>query len=367
MKNVKRVCIFCENWESGGIEAFLTNVIRAMDPAGLKIDIVCAKLGRSIFTAQLMERNVGFYQLSGSVRRVGENWRLLQKFLKKRQYDVLYVNAYQSLSLGCLRLAEESGISVRIAHSHNTALRKSLTQPLKLVLHCWARKNYSDVMTCRWACSKAAAKFLFGETDDWHFIPNGIDVSRFRFDPEEREKSRKELGLDGKMAIGNIGRLCYQKNQEFLLDVFREVLVLCPESALLLVGEGEDRPKLLEKAKALGVKDSVIFCGATDKVERLYWAMDVFVFPSRFEGLGIAAVEAQAAGLPVICSEHIPREAWVTDQVTQLSLSVGSNAWAEAIRKAKAPPDRTAAAEMVSAAGYEIKTVAKKLKEAWVG
>lgn len=363
---MKRVCVFCESWESGGIEAFLTNVISHMELAGLEIDIVCARMGQSVFTAPLKERGVGFYQLSSSTRKVGKNFRLFQKLLEERQYDVIHLNAYQALSLAYLKLAKEAGVPVRIAHSHNTALRKSLTRPLKLALHQWARREYANEMTHRWACSKAAAAFLFGETGDWRFVPNGIDTERFRFDPEKRERVRREMGLEGKLVIGNVGRLCYQKNQAFLLDAFKELQALCPESVLLLVGEGEDKPGLMAKAETLEVKNGVIFYGTTNAVEQLYWAMDVFAFPSRFEGLGIACVEAQAAGLPVVCSEHIPGEALVTESVIQLPLSAGVRAWAEAALNGKASRDRTAAAKMVSAAGYDVKSVAAKIREVWM-
>lgn len=362
-----RVCVFCESWESGGIEAFLTNVICSMNRDGLVIDIVAARLGQSVFSAPMKERGVSFFQLSGSTRRVGENRRLFQKLVEKRRYDVFHLNAYQALSLTYLCTAKEAGVLVRIAHSHNTALRKSITRSLKLALHHWARKRYANDMTCRWACSKAAAEFLFGETGSWHFIPNGIDISRFRFDPEGREKVRNEMGLDGRLVIGNVGRLCYQKNQGFLLEVLGEVRKLNPESVLLLIGEGEDKSRLEEKAKTLGIEGNIIFYGTTDKVEQFYWAMDVFVFPSFFEGLGIAAIEAQASGVPVVCSEHIPKEALVTGQVTQLSLSAGARTWAEAVQQAKAVSDRTAAAGEISAAGYAVETVAARIREAWMG
>ena len=239
-----RICVFCETWESGGIEAFLCNAICHMDLAGLEIDIVAARLGESIFTPALKERGVRFLPLSGSTRKLAENHRRFSALLAQQQYDVVHLNAYQALSLCYLALAQKAGVPVRIDHSHNTELRKSPGRPLKLALHRWARKAYGDVMTHRWACSASAARFLFGDTPEWTFVPNGIDVERFRFAPAARARVRGELGLEGKLVIGNVGRLCYQKNQTFLLDVYKAVQQRCPESAILLVGEGEDRPAL---------------------------------------------------------------------------------------------------------------------------
>lgn len=341
-------------------------MIGHMDRRGLEIDLVAARLGRSVFTKPLEELGVHFYQLSGSTRKMAENRRLFRRLLEERRYDGIHLNAYQALSLQYLELARLSGVPVRIAHSHNTALRKSLTRPLKLALHHWAGKRYAGEPTHRWACSAQAARFLFGDAG-WTFVPNGIDVERFRFDPEGREEARRELGLENKLVIGNVGRLCYQKNQSFALDVFQILHRQQPESLLLLVGEGEDRKALEEKAKILGVDDSVIFYGTTDRVERLYWAMDVFAFPSLFEGLGIVAIEAQAAGLPVLCSEHIPGEALITAWATRRELTAGAKSWAEALLAARSPEDRQTAVGAVIEAGFGVETVAERVREMWMG
>lgn len=366
LRPVKRikVCCLCETWESGGIEAFLSNVIRHMDRTGLEIDIVAANLGTSIFTAPLKECGVRFYQLSGSTRRVAENHKRFRRLLEERQYDVVHLNAYQAFSLGYLGTAQIAGVPMRVAHSHNTRLRKTLTRPLKQGLHRWARGYYQDVMTHRWACSKAAAGFLFGETDSWIFIPNGIDTERFRFNPEVREKVRKDLSLDDKLVIGNVGRLCYQKNQMFLLDVLAEVVRRRPESCLLLVGEGEERARLEKKAKALRLEKSVLFYGTTDKVEQLLWAMDVFAFPSRFEGLGIVAIEAQAAGLRVICSEYVPEEVQATDLVRIAPLSGGPEIWAQMLLQ-YSTEGRENAQTAVQNAGFSVEDTARKIKKEW--
>lgn len=318
----KRICCFCERWESGGIESFLFNMYSRLDPEKIEIDIAAAELRESVFTDSLREKGVCFYELSGSQRNVPANHRLFRALLRRRHYDVLHLNAFHGLSLAYLKIAKENGVPVRIAHSHNTALRRSVAKPLKLLLHNAARRRYAPCATELWACSKAAAGFLFPKRllarKGFRFIPNGIDVERFRFDPEGRAAARKELGIGGEtLVVGNVGRLCYQKNQMFLLDIFAELVKKRPESRLLLVGEGEDKKRLQARCASLGIAENVIFYGTTDHVERLLWAMDVFAFPSRFEGLGIAAIEAQAAGLPVICSENVPEEVWVTKLVVR--------------------------------------------------
>ena len=361
----RRICCLCESWASGGIESFLCGVLMRLDMSEIEVDIVAAQKSESVFTERLKARGIRFYELSGCMRKVGENHRRFRALLRERNYDVLHLNAFQGLSLAYLRIAREEGVPVRIAHSHNTALRKSLTRPIKQAIHSWAKERYAKDATALWACSKDAAAFLFSahELDKrgFQFIPNGIDVDRFRFDPVAREAVRCELGLDGKFVVGHIGRLCYQKNQSFLLDVLAEAVKERPESVLLLVGEGEDRPMLEEKARRLGIEDRVLFTGVSKHVERLCWAMDVFAFPSLFEGFGIAVIEARAAGLPVLCSEHVPQEARIAG--CRL-LPLDAEIWAEEVMKAHArAPDGAGA---VREAGFDIQTVAGMVGETYM-
>lgn len=359
-----RVCCFCEQWESGGIESFLNNVLIRMDLSQLEIDIVAARLSESVFTEPLKAHGVHFYELSGRQNEMTRNHQAFRKLLKERGYDVVHLHVFQGLSLAYAHLAKEAGVPVRIAHSHNTDLRKSPTRWLKLRFHEWGRKRYEGDCTRLWACSGAAARFLFS-SQEYQFIPNGIETERFRFDPAVRAQVRAELGLGDAFVIGNVGRLCAQKNQMFLAKVFRELLALKPNSRLLLVGEGEDLPALKERTEQLQIADKVIFYGLSDHVEQLLWAMDAFVFPSLFEGLGIVAIEAQAAGLPVLCAETVPPEAMVTEQAVQLELSAGPKAWAEAALSMKAA-DRVAGVEAVSAAGFDAGAVAEKVKAEWM-
>lgn len=365
MKPVK-VCCFCEKWESGGIESFLSNVLLHMDAEAVQVDIIVAELAESIFVQPLRERGVRFIELSGKQRNLRENHRMFRELLRSEKYDILHLNIFHGLSLCYACLAEREGVPVRIAHSHNTALRQSRTRVFKQLIHQTAKELFTGSATELWACSEAAAEFLFSkrilQANGAQFVPNGIDTNRFRFDAAIRNEVRKELGLDGKFVIGNIGRLCYQKNQDFLLDVFSEVVRCRPESRLLLIGEGEAEADLRRKAARLGISDAVIFYGTSSHIEQLLWAMDVFAFPSRFEGLGIAAVEAQAVGLPVLCSEHVPDEACVTPQLQFLALHDGAARWAEKLLElGSSRYDRAESASAVRKAGFDIADVS-----AWI-
>ena len=368
MKNLRRICCFCERWESGGIESFLFNVLTRMDLTDLEVDIVAASLGESIFTDPLRDCGVRFHEMSGSQRNTLKNYQQFRELLRERHYDVLHLNAFQGLSLAYLKIAQEEGIPIRIAHSHNTALRKSVARPLKLVIHTWAQSKYTRYATDLWACSKMAAEFLFGkqvfEKQNFTFIPNGIDTKRFQFDPAARVRTRTELGVENNFVIGNIGRLCYQKNQLFLLDILAEALKTNPDAILLLIGEGEDESTLRKKAADLHITDKVIFYGTTSHPEKMLWAMDVFAFPSHFEGFGIAAIEAMAAGLPVVCSENVPREIYINPWIQTVSLRQNVATWASALMRKERNGE---IADSVAKAGFEIAQTVKLVRKRYTG
>ena len=366
-RSKRRICCFCETWESGGIESFLYNVLSRMDFSKIEVDIVASEMRESIFTPELQKKGVQFYELSGSQHNVIKNWRNFQKLLVKQKYDVVHLNIFQGLSLYYACLAKRAGVSIRIAHSHNTALRKSKTKPLKLALHQISKNLFAGFATDFWACSELAAEFMFPKRllckMGFQFIPNGIDTERFRFNPKLREKVRAELGITDAFVIGNVGRLCYQKNQTFLLQVFAEVLQKCSESRLLLVGTGELESSLKRKVKELGITEKVIFYGTSDHVEQLLWAMDIFVFPSLFEGLSVAVVEAQAAGLPVICSAELSSETSIVDSSLRIPLRSGAVAWARTICSQKLEFDRSIAAMDVQKAGFDIAEITHFIQE----
>ena len=365
---MRRICCFCECWESGGIESFLTNVLAHLDLETMEVDIVAADLRESVFTDCLLSLGVHFYELSGNQRNLLGNWRLFFQLLLERDYDVVYVNAFHGLSLCYMLLAKMAGVPVRIAHSHNTNLRSSRSKWIKMVIHNLSKKLFLCAATELWACSIPAAEFLFTKNcmakRPFQIMLNGIDICRFRFDQEKRDKTRAELGIKDEFVIGNVGRLCYQKNQIFLLRVMAEVLPRRPGCKLLLVGEGKDGVMLKTMARQLKIEDSVIFYGVSNEIEKLFCAMDVFAFPSRFEGLGIVAVEAQTCGLPVLCSTNVPREARPTESVLELELEVP--VWVQYLSTMKAKRDKELFRQ-VKCAGYDITDVAVRIQRAFCG
>lgn len=362
-----KVCIFCEEWGSGGIETYILNVLSHIDLSQFEISIVTARLNTETYFSKLNKLGINLTVLPVNGISRHFHLRAFQRTIHQHGFDVIYFNLYEGLALSYVWLAKLEGVPVRIVHSHNTDLRKSPTRFFKLAVHNICKHMFGGNATCKLACSKAAAEFLFSkkeiENRNWKMIPNGIEIERFRFNQAGREATREELHLHKEIAIGCIGRLCFQKNQLFLLKAFRIAHERQPDSRLFFVGEGDDLEILKRQTCELGLDEAVVFYGTTDQIPSLLWAFDILALPSVFEGLGIVAIEAQAAGLPVLCSDQVPGEVYITDLAVRLPLDDVSLWSDELIRNAgQRRYDTEKALRMV---GYSIQDVAIKLQDLW--
>ena len=236
---------------------------------------------------------------------------------------------------------------------------KDAKYPLKL----YYKRDIPTYATHLYACGEEAGRWMF-HGHPFSVLNNAIDSAAFQYNEKTRRQYRDELGiLEHTLLVGHVGRFMQAKNHMFLLDIFCALLKRQPDSKLLLVGQGELEPAVREKAEALDISDKVVFAGVRDDVYCLYQAMDVFVFPSLFEGLGIVAVEAQAAGLPCVVSDHVPAECKKTrDLVKFFSLEAGADRWAEEILRLAKTQRRDTTAE-IRENGYDIQENAEKLQQ----
>lgn len=241
-------------------------------------------------------------------------------------YDVLHVHGNSGTMLIETALAKLRGVKKVIVHTHST----STDHPLANTIMKFPMMLLADE---RLACSKAAGDWLYGNYP-YMVLNNAIDIERFRFDPLKRERHRKEFGVqDEEFLIGHIGHFTPQKNHVFLLDVFTTYYSLNPKAKLLLIGDGPEQPQVKEKVKELGIWDRVIFAGRRNDASSIYSAMDIFLLPSRWEGLPLVILEAQANGLPSLVSDRVPAEAKCTDHVFYEPLTDASQEWAQNLEK----------------------------------
>ncbi|MBE6889905.1 MAG: glycosyltransferase family 1 protein [Ruminococcaceae bacterium] len=365
MKKIK-VCCFIEKWVSGGIESFSNNVFHNLDISLFQIDIIASEMCGSIFTEPLQKLGVSFYELSGSRWKLMSNYRLLKKLLKNNDYDVIYINAYHAVSMIYAKLAHSLNIPQIIVHSHCSAIKKSCTRFLKVWAHKLSSRVFSKYVTDFLACSGLAAEFMFPKkviaNGRYVFIPNGIETDKFTFNEEHRNNVRQELNLQDTFVIGCVGRLCEEKNQLFLLDVFAQAVKI-KDCRLVLVGKGELEEVLRKKAEALGISDKVIFYGASNEVNRLICGFDCLAMPSLFEGLMIVAIEAQCIGLPIVCSDRLAKETFVGEGIKAVALEKSAKEWAQAIfscEKTGTYSDSNKSA--LIKAGFDIKNTAATIR-----
>lgn len=340
----------------GGVESMVLNYYRHIDRTKVQFDFIVNDDSTVIPTDEITSLGGRIYNIP-TYKKMIEYDNELFDLLKKNQYPIVHSHV-NSLSVFPLRVAKKAKTQVRIAHSHSTSAPGETKKNIaKNILRPYSKLYPTDYM----ACSNAAAKWLFGSrTSNYHLIKNGIETSKFRFNGIDRKEVREELGLTDQFVIGHTGRLCFQKNQQFLIHLLPHILKERPNTVLLLLGDGEDREILEDLVIKLDVQSIVLFLGNKSDVHRYYSAMDVFVFPSKYEGFGISSIEAQVSGLPVIQSKQVPVETKISDHCIFLNHYDDYEKWVDEILKTRI----TNRSQLNQAhSKYEIKNSVKELED----
>lgn len=324
---------------AGGIETWLMNVLRSIDRNRFQMDFLVHTNQPCFYDQEI--RTLGSRIIP--CLNPSNPWQYTRNFSKilqqERPYDVVHSHVHHFSGL-VLKLADHAGVPIRISHSHtNTSgVRLKIARKLYLVLMDRWIRLYSTVGLAA-SCGAAADLFSCNWQQDprYRILFCGIDITPFK-ENLDRATIRAELGIEPEtLVIGHVGRLEPPKNHQFLIEIAAKVAEQQPNLCLLLVGEGSLRSQLEEKVRELGLGDRTIFTGGRSDVPRLMMgAMDVFVMPSHYEGLGLALVEAQAARLPCIVSDVVPSEAdLVGDLICRLSLSTSPATWAKIVLEMK--------------------------------
>lgn len=289
--------------DGGGIERLLFDYARRM-PHDVRFDFAINADIEGILEKPLTEMGCNIFRIPRLRNGLRNYKKQLTDILKNGNYDIIHVHsAYKAFVP--LFVAKKSGIKARIAHSHICNAPESRKEKAIRKISTVLTKHYA---TNLFACGVDAGRWVWGDAADFYVMPNAIDADKFRFDTTKREKIREELNLNGKFVIGNVARFSFQKNHEFLIKVFSSVVKSCPNAVLLLVGQGELMNDVKLQVKNLNLEESVIMLGVRNDVPDLLNAMDLFVLPSRFEGLPVTLVEVQANGLPSVAADTITRE-----------------------------------------------------------
>lgn len=336
----------------GGIETMLMNHYRRIDRSKVQFDFLVHRDFRADFDDEIEALGGRIFRIPPMNPASASYRKALSDFFRKHSYRVVHCHL-NYMSGVVLAAAKKAGVPVRIAHAHTASMNPGWKQYARQLCKYLIPSTATHLL----ACSTNAGKSVFGK-HPFSLMPNAIDTERFRFSEAVRQKMRKELDLGGCFTVLHVGRLTYPKNHEFLLDAFACLLEKAPKAKLVLVGDGELREAVEQKAGQLPA-GSVLLLGTRNDIPQLLQAADVFAFPSHFEGLPVTMIEAQAAGLPCVMSNTVTDECIVTDLVTALPID-DPKAWAEEILKKRETPRTDRLAE-IQAAGYDIHTAAEKL------
>lgn len=342
----------------GGLETMLMNYYRNISRDKVQFDFLVHRDFEADFDQEILNLGGKIYRLSRLNPFSKKYLNEFNQFFKDHpEYKI--VHSHLDCMAGIpLKYAKKNGIPVRIAHAHSSNQTKDKKYLLKLMFKRNIKKNATDLF----ACARDAGLWMF-RCDQFHVMNNAIDTKVYVVNKQIGIEVRQELQIpNDAFVVGHVGRFAPPKNHKFIIRVFAEVLKEKQNAFLLLVGDGDLRGETEALTVELGIQDNVIFAGLRSDVNRMLQAMDVFLFPSVYEGLPLSIIEAQAAGLPCLISDKVPIECRKTDLVSQLSLNDSLSAWKDAVIDAGKILKRDTSGE-ISDAGFDICKNAKWLED----
>ncbi|MBR4195598.1 MAG: glycosyltransferase family 1 protein [Synergistaceae bacterium] len=349
---------------NGGVESVIFGYYKNIDRSKIQYDF--------IIDADSTHTHEDFINSMGGkiivvppYQKAAEYHKALYKLFTENNYPLVYSHM-NTMSVFPLFAAWRAGVPLRVAHSHTTA-GKGKGETARNIMK-YTLRNFSRIFpTHMCACSKLAGEFQFGrravDSGRVRIWQNAIETERFAYNETVRNETRRKLKLSDKFIVGHSGRFMPQKNHDFLVDIFAEILRRRENSVLLLAGEGPLMEDVREKVSRLGLNDSVIFAGDVQDAEKYYQAMDVFIFPSLYEGLGMSVVEAQVSGLPVIASTELPIDAKICDNFHFFPLKKSAGEWADEALKISDGHIRRDMSIYAREAGFDVKTQGARMSE----
>ena len=356
---MKRLLCLVSAMNAGGAETFLMKLYRRIDRTKYQMDFCVNVPGKQFYGDEIASLGGKIFCIPSKSENVGEFRRQLSALIKKENYQ--YVLRITSSAMGFmdLKIAKKAGAKVCIARSSNSSDGDSVAA---MLAHRLGRMLYGKYVDVKIAPSDLAARYTFGEKafreGKVHMLRNAVDLGVYHFSAEGRARGRKEFGIgENTLLAGHVGRFSEQKNHRFLLDIFAEIRKEHADSVLLLVGAGPLEEEMRKKARMLGLSDSIIFAGIRSDIPDILSAMDVFVFPSFYEGMPNTVLEAQSTALPCVIADTLTKEAAITENVEYLSLSENAETWAKRTLSSAGKPRRDVK-KIFKEHGYDIDSAA---------
>lgn len=353
--------------KTGGTETIALNYYKNMNHDLIKMDFLFYGDSLKRFDDELKKNGDKVINVTDYTKNLIKSILEIKNVVKENQYDIVHAQL-NALNFFPLLGAYLGGAKIRIAANHSTA---NLKFEFKKSIVKYIMRPFASIMATNYAaCSKYAGSWCFGKKalkkGKIKIIHNAIDLEKFKNKEQIRNEIRRKMLWENNFIIGHAGRFTEQKNHKFMIDVFAEVKKECPNAKLVLVGEGHLMEQIKNQVKEYGLENDVEFLGVRFDMNILMQGMDVFLFPSLYEGLGNVITEAQAVGLQSIVSNAVPKEVKMTNLVDYLSLSDSKKKWADQILKYKNGYERKDTHNDLIKSGYEIKSAAKDLEKYYI-
>lgn len=336
----------------GGCESYIMNMYRNINRDKIQFDFLIRSKD-NFYADEIGQLGGKIYYTPEFPRHFIKNWRSVNDFFKNhKEYDIIHMHFNSLIYLFPLIIGKKYGIKNRVVHSHNSMTLNKIARCIhklnRFFVGIWAT-NYI-------ACSQKAGEWAY-ISNNYVVMKNGIDTGKFQYNKELREGIRKRLGLcNNEIVIGNVGSLTSVKNQKFLLTILKKIRENDERYRLILVGDGPDRESIQELLVQYELQKYVIITGGVERPDIYYQAMDLFAFPSLYEGFPIAFMEAQCSGLPCLISDTITDDAVLTPDVYRLSIT-DEKGWVDQIRQVvsgEKMDKRCSAAQILIEHGYDI-------------
>lgn len=338
----KKVLIVTESISYGGLNLASMHFQEYLDSDKFECVYCVRRSALGSLEQNILDRGIRVIHVPDSELGYLKSYKFYKKIMKEEQFDIVHCHL-PFISGIVLLAARQSGVKKRIAHAHfsqaytDTAIYSRKKQAVATVYRQVMRLFLKMFCNGKIACSQKAGEFLYGKREfqkNGVILNNGIDTREFKFSESTRKSIRKKLGIpQDSIVLGHIGQLYSVKNQSFVIDVFNALYCKHKNSYLLIIGDGTDREMLEEKVKVLGLTDNVLFLGLRNDADKLYQAMDCFVFPSLHEGFPLTLIEAQASKLSCLVSDTVTKDTKLNENVKFKSIKEPAADWAEEVEK----------------------------------
>ncbi len=327
----KKILLIAPVLDIGGAEKVVRDIAWYADPGKFEVQLLILREKVGLYEQQLLEKGCKSVHVPEPSENYAAYFRSLLRLMRQERYHAVHVHTMFSAGWAMLA-AKIAGVPVRVCHAHS-----ALTDGKSLVKTVYEAVMRALILSCSTdlvACGVKAGQRLYGENvfaRKGQLVLNGIDVPAFAYCSENRNAIRQQLRMENGWIIGHAGHLAEVKNQSFLLELMLLILEKRPNAHLLLLGEGPDRPMLEKKIREMGLEKCVTMTGNVTNVAAYLSAMDVFVFPSLYEGLPLSILEVQANGLPCVISDRVPEDVFLTELIHPLSLEAPPERWRDEI------------------------------------